>query len=122
MSRKIGLVIFIVFIMFVCFIKFDEVDEKMERFKKEYPSIISKKIHHSRDVERMNAKGQYIIKKLFQAYYSHPQQLPDNVIVRYMVDMGCYPSLNTANEVGTGSVRIKFENFFLTHPSPQKLH
>lgn len=96
----------------IAFTKFDEVDEKMERFKKEYPSIISKKIHHSRDVERMNAKGQYIIKKLFQAYYSHPQQLPDNVIVRYMVDMGCYPNLDAANEVGTGSVRIKFEEFF----------
>lgn len=96
----------------IAFIKFGETDEKMEHFHSEYPSIISKKIHHSRDVERMNAKGKYIIKKLFQAYYSHPQQLPDNIIIRYMVDIGCYSDLKTANNEGTGTVRIKFEDHF----------
>lgn len=96
----------------IAFTKFGEVDEKMEQFKAEYPSIISKKIHHSRDVERMNAKGRYIIKKLFQAYYSHPQQLPDNIIVHYMVDMGCYHDLDDANDAGTGTVRIEFEEYF----------
>lgn len=95
----------------IAFTKFGEYDEKMAQFKEEYPSIISKKIHHSRDVERMNAKGQYIIKKLFQAYYSHPQQLPDNVILRYMVDMGCYSNLDAAVYAGSGAVRIKFENY-----------
>ena len=34
----------------------------------------------------MNAKGQYIIRKLFQAYATHPQQLPDISIVQFMVE------------------------------------
>lgn len=76
-----------------------------------YPSIISEKIHHSRDVERMNAKGQYIIRKLFQAYYSHPQQLPDSIIAQYMVDMQQYANLTTAEQAGMGAIRVKFENF-----------
>lgn len=96
----------------VAFQKFGEPNERMDHFQSEYPSIINKKIHHSRDVERMNAKGKYIIKKLFQAYYSHPQQLPDNIIVRYMVDIGGYPDLKTANSSGTGTVRIEFEKRF----------
>ena len=71
--------------------------------------MIKEKIHHSREVERMNAKGQYVIKKLFQAYYSHPQQLPDNIIVQYMVDVGQYADLTTAATVSIGLVRTKFE-------------
>ena len=35
----------------------------------------------------MNAKGKYIIKKLFQAYYSNPQQLDDSTIIQYMKEM-----------------------------------
>lgn len=49
-----------------------------------YPKIIKLNIHHSQEVERMNAKGQYIIKKLFEAYSSHPQQLSDKMVVKYM--------------------------------------
>ena len=90
------------------FTKSNEKDEEMSHFKETYPSIINKKIHHSRDVERMNAKGQYIIKKLFQAYYSHPQQLPNNIIMNYMVDVGVYPNLKKAVTDGAGEVRIKF--------------
>lgn len=86
-------------------------EAEIDSLTQEYPSIISEKIHHSRDVERMNAKGQYIIKKLFQAYFSHPQQLPNDVIVQYMIDMGQYTDLDSASKVGAGGVRIKFENY-----------
>lgn len=86
-----------------------EDDSRIASFQKDYPSVISEMIHHSREVERMNAKGQYIIKKLFQAYYSHPQQLPDNIIIQYMVDMGRYKDLADASQVGTGKVRTEFD-------------
>ena len=56
----------------------------------------------------MNAKGQYIIKKLFQAYYSHPQQLPDSIIIHYMVFINKYETIEIAREEGTGRVRTKF--------------
>lgn len=91
------------------FKKKNEKNDSIDSFQKEYPSVIKEKIHHSREVERMNAKGQYVIKKLFQAYYSHPQQLPDNIIVQYMVDVGQYADLTTAATVSIGLVRTKFE-------------
>lgn len=73
-----------------------------------FQSVISEKIHHSRNVERMNAKGRYIIRKLFQAYYSNPQQLPDSIIKRYMEDIGQY---SDASSVSSGIVRMEFENY-----------
>lgn len=90
----------------ISFIKKDADDKKIS-----FQSVISEKIHHSRDVERMNAKGEYIIKKLFEAYYANPQQLPDSIIKRYMEDMGLYPNASSAS---TGIVRMEFENYRLS--------
>ena len=66
-------------------------------------------IHHSKDVERMNGKGQYIIRKLFEAYYTNPQQLPDGPILHFMVDIGKYQNIDIARENGTGLVRTEFD-------------
>lgn len=99
------------------FNKFNETDKKLAKFEKEYPSIIKEKIHHSRNVERMNAKGQYIIKKLFQAYYTHPQQLPDGIILQYMLDVGEYKQYSSAVAVGMGGIRMKFEKFISNEQS-----
>lgn len=93
------------------FKKYDEPDKRIDLFQRDYPSVISEKIHHSQEVERMNAKGQYIIKKLFQAYSAHPQQLPDSTIVQYMIEVGEYEDLASATTRGIGAVRTKFENF-----------
>jgi len=56
----------------------------------EFKSVIKASIHHSRNVERMNEKGKYIIRKLFKAYYMHPQQLPDGQILHFLVDIDSY--------------------------------
>lgn len=77
----------------------------------QYPSAIREKIHHSCDVVRMNAKGQYIIKKLFQAYFSHPQQLPDGAVIRYLVEAGVFKNINEAEKKGVGAARVRFEEF-----------
>ena len=90
-------------------IKLSKMGEKESKAEKNYPSVIREKIHHSRDVERMNAKGRYIIKKLFQAYFSHPQQLPDSIIIHYMVDIKQYASLQSAQQKGMGAVREKLD-------------
>lgn len=86
-------------------------DSKGDDINKRFSKIISENIHHSYEVERMNAKGQHIIKKLFQAYFSHPQQLPDTILVHYMVQIKQYKSLKEAREHGIGSVRAKFAEF-----------
>lgn len=95
----------------ISFTKTGEKDSAIDSIKEEYPSVISEKIHHSRDVERMNYKGQYIIKKLFQAYYTHPQQLPDGIVMQYMVDVQQYANMDSAITVGVGAVRKKFDAF-----------
>lgn len=77
----------------------------------QYPSAIREKIHHSCDVVRMNEKGQYIIKKLFQAYFSHPQQLPDGAVIRYLVEAGVFKNINEAEKKGVGAARVRFEEF-----------
>ena len=87
----------------------DQQDGILAQFQKDFPTIISHKIHHSSEVERMNVKGKYVIRKLFQAYYSHPQQLSDSSIFRYMVNVGAYNSLQEAQSIGIGTVRAKMD-------------
>ena len=59
----------------------------------------------------MNEKGKYIIRKLFEAYYAHPQQLPDGPILHFLVDMGSdkYRNIDDAKEAGIGEARVEFD-------------
>lgn len=59
-------------------------------------------VHHSRDVGRMNEKGKYIIRKMFEAYCTHPQQLPDGPITHFMVEIGRYNNIDEAQKPGIG--------------------
>lgn len=74
-----------------------------------FEGIIKGSVHHSRNVERMNEKGKYIIRKLFEAYYAHPQQLPDGPILHLLVDVGKYKTIEDAKEKGIGAARVAFE-------------
>ena len=80
--------------------------DKIDR--KKFIDEIKYQVHHSFDVERMNSKGKYIIRKLFEAYFSNPQQLPDGYIFHYMVDVHEYDSIEKAKSDGAGIVRTKF--------------
>jgi len=75
----------------------------------EFEGIIKGAVHHSRSVERMNEKGKYIIRKLFEAYYAHPQQLPDGPILHLLVETGKYSTIDEAKNVGIGEVRVCFD-------------
>lgn len=82
---------------------------------------IEEKVHHSREVERMNEKGKYIIRKIFEAYYSHPQQLPDGPIIHFMVETKTkgYKNIDMAKSKSIGTIRTdfdkKFKNMSLGH-------
>ena len=80
---------------------------KPEKFK----GIIRGAIHHSRNVERMNEKGKYIIRKLFEAYRAHPQQLPDGPILHLLVETGSikHKNIDEAKKAGVGEARVLFE-------------
>lgn len=93
-------------------IPYDSIINFSKKIKSEnFKGTIKEAIHHSRNVERMNAKGQYIIRKLFEAYYAHPQQLPDGPIVHFMVESGLLERTNIddAKKEGIGMIRLKFE-------------
>ena len=76
----------------------------------EVKSSIKENVHHSRDVERMNEKGKYIIRKLFEAYSAHPQQLPDGPIIHFMVELGAYKNIDEAKGTPIGKIRTAFDD------------
>ena len=90
-----------------------------DRIKKDiFVNTIKASIHHSRNVERMNEKGKYIIRKLFEAYYAHPQQLPDGPILHLLVDLKVpnYKNIDDAREAGIGEARVVFDKI-IRNPS-----
>ena len=76
-----------------------------------FRGTIRKAIHHSRNVERMNEKGKYIIRKLFEAYFAHPQQLPDKPILHLLVETNPkkFESVDNIKTKGVGYARVEFE-------------
>lgn len=82
----------------------------------EFKKTINASVHHSKDVERMNEKGRYIIRKLFEAYYAHPQQLPDGPIMHFMVEAGFKKNIDEAKKVGPGPIRTEFEKVMENPP------
>lgn len=93
-------------------IKRDEVITLSKKVKRaEFEGIIRGAVHHSRNVERMNEKGKYIIRKLFEAYCAHPQQLPDGPILHMLVEMHWpgYENLSVAKSKSIGEARVEFE-------------
>lgn len=88
----------------------------------EFKNTIGEWIHHSRNVERMNVKGQYIIRKLFAAYARNPQQLPDGPILHLLVDTSAdfvnkypdgkfekYITIDDARRAGIGAARVELD-------------
>lgn len=73
--------------------KTEENNKKEETLKNQFNDNIREKIHHSQPVERMNAKGKFVIEQLFKSYYAAPQQLPTSIIIQYLLD------INKENEI-----------------------
>ncbi len=73
-----------------------------------FTGLIKGAVHHSKNVERMNAKGKYIIRKLFEAYYANPQQLPDGPILHLVIESGISKtkSIDVLKKEGVGKARI----------------
>ncbi len=42
----------------------------------------------SQQISQSDAKAEYIIRRLFEAYFIHPQQLPDYILDRYFFKQG----------------------------------
>ena len=53
------------------------------------------KFINSEEIAKHDAKGEYIIKRLFKAYYMHPLQLPDYMLRKYLLAQ--YGRVTTVN-------------------------
>lgn len=86
-------------------------NEETDLFKEKYIKFenhISKCILAAFDIQRADAKGQYIVKKLFQAYYKTPQQLPDHSVIEYLKLTENEEYLEENNSKGMGYIRNIF--------------
>lgn len=118
-----------------------------KELKKHFNDNIREKIHHSQPVERMNAKGKFVIEQLFKSYYSAPQQLPTSIIIQYLLELekenkipgelkgkviksdkdkvvtigDIVSSWDKAWDAGTGAVRICFKKMWAVAKREQKI-
>lgn len=79
---------------------------------------IRSRVISSYDIQSSDARGTYIIKKIFQAYYESPQQLPDNSIISFLLRKSSspYKNITEINEVkharGIGYLRKAFTDMY----------
>lgn len=57
-------------------------DEDLSKKDKEFQKYIWNRILHSHKAQCMDGKGNFIIRELFKAYLTNPQQLPDKTIMQ----------------------------------------
>lgn len=78
--------------------------ELVNRFKESLSTVVL----YTYDVQRSDSKGKYIIKNLFEAYYTNPQQLPDSAIRKFRKDTGKF---SDNDYIDTGTMRSEFEDY-----------
>lgn len=83
---------------------------------KKFEEAVSERVLASYDIQRADARGKYIIKKLFQAFYTTPQQLPNHAIIEFMLSAGEFKSYSAVQiqvqKNGMGHIRSQFEKYY----------
>jgi dGTPase len=81
-----------------------------------FEKAVSERVLASYDIQRADSKGRYIIIKLFQAFYTTPQQLPNHSIIEFMVETGNFVSYDTVMDDirvnGMGHIRNEFVKYY----------
>lgn len=88
--------------------------DKFKLEEKKFQNYLSKRILNSHKAQSMDGKADYIIRKLFKAYTTNPQQLPDKTIIslyKNSLDEEEFESLGNgvSIETLTGVLRDKLE-------------
>lgn len=91
----------------------ENIDLKFSKKAKKFEKIISSKVLSSFDIQKADAKGKYIIRKIFQAYFSTPEQLPNHCVIEFLFeyDSSKYSKdkiLGIIKAKGIGQIREKF--------------
>lgn len=94
-------------------------DNNFREREKKFSAEINTRVLSSYDIQVSDAKGAYIVKKLFKALYGTPQQLPDNSIISYLLRTGRYSKkggIAYLNEMrhqrGIGYIRKEFDVYY----------
>lgn len=101
-------------INFDSIVSFNEIFEEKD---KEFQKYLSERILNSYKAQRMDGKASYIIRKLFKAYVTNPQQLPDKTIrsfyQRYLSpeDYKAYENIIYIEEIGKLRVKLEDDHF-----------
>ena len=67
---------------------------------KKFKEILQDRIIDSENVQIMNKRGVFILRKLFKAYFSNPLQLPDDIIVNvFRCETDSYKKIETNEEI-----------------------
>lgn len=73
---------------------------------------IQTRVLSSYDIQVADSRGAYVVKKLFQAFYDTPQQLPDNSVISFLLRSQHYPNMCELNRIrqdkGIGFLRKQF--------------
>ena len=94
-------------------------DNNFREREKKFSAEINTRVLSSYDIQVSDAKGAYIVKKLFKALYGTPQQLPDNSIISYLLRTGRSSKkggIAYLNEMrhqrGIGYIRKEFDVYY----------
>lgn len=74
---------------------------------KEFEKDMSKKVLSSYEIQKTDAKGSYIILKIFRALYNNPSQLPDHSVIEFLAMADCGTEDDNLKFVENISKRVK---------------
>ncbi|MDR7856644.1 dGTP triphosphohydrolase [Tissierella sp.] len=90
--------------------------KETEELHKELSNLITKLVIASQQVTQSDLKAEYIIKRLFKAYFNHPQQLPDYILNRYFIKKGKeFNRFNIADNIGDLKSDSEFVRLICDH-------
>lgn len=97
-------------------------DERFIAAAKNFEDFISTRVLASYDIQKADAKGQYIIRKLFRAFITSPAQLPDHCVMEYMhsISKGSPNWDDVREKQGMGAIRMEFRENVGSNRSNQK--
>ncbi len=68
--------------------KFIKFSKEVSKLHEELSTLITRLVIASQKVSQADSKAEYLITRMFQAYYIRPQQLPDYILQRYFEKNG----------------------------------
>lgn len=95
----------------ISYTAFDEsLDDKFSDAANRFKAFISERVLASYDIQKADAKGQYIIRKLFRAFVTSPSQLPDHCVLEFLKNDKGRNWDEIRKKQGMGEIRIAFLN------------